>query len=122
MGYALTSLIHVRLGTRVTQGRYTQGGGITLERNTTMLWRGKYFAVLAIGCWISGGWAVAAEETKTTAGAEKAASESSTNPEKTQRAVERALEFMVKDAEKWRASKGCATCHHGTMTVWALNE
>src|SRR5262249_40674584 len=23
---------------------------------------------------------------------------------------------------KWRQERGCATCHHGTMTVWALSE
>ncbi|MEX2306813.1 MAG: prenyltransferase/squalene oxidase repeat-containing protein [Pirellulales bacterium] len=40
----------------------------------------------------------------------------------TQQAVERALEFLEKDAAKWRKERGCATCHHGTMTVWALSE
>src|SRR5580658_8117837 len=43
-------------------------------------------------------------------------------PRTTQQAVEKAIAFMEKDAVKWRAERGCATCHHGTMTVWALSE
>jgi hypothetical protein len=38
------------------------------------------------------------------------------------KAVERALGFLEKDAVKWREDKQCSTCHHGTMTVWALSE
>lgn len=37
-------------------------------------------------------------------------------------AIDRGLAFLVTDAHKWRAEKKCATCHHGTMTVWALSE
>ncbi len=37
-------------------------------------------------------------------------------------AVGRGLDFLRKDAAKWRADHGCATCHHGTMTVWVLSE
>jgi hypothetical protein len=37
-------------------------------------------------------------------------------------AVERGLEFLQKDAAKWRKERQCSTCHHGTMTVWALCE
>src|SRR5262245_18818164 len=37
-------------------------------------------------------------------------------------AIESGLSFLVKDTIKWRAERGCATCHHGTMTVWALSE
>ncbi len=40
----------------------------------------------------------------------------------TLQAVERALVFLANDATKWRKERGCATCHHGTMTVWALSE
>lgn len=36
--------------------------------------------------------------------------------------VERGLEFLQKDAARWRKERGCSTCHHGTMTVWALTE
>lgn len=45
-----------------------------------------------------------------------------TDPQKTQQVIERALDFMVKDTAKWRQERVCATCHHGTLTVWALNE
>jgi hypothetical protein len=37
-------------------------------------------------------------------------------------AINRGLDFLVKDAQKWREEKQCSTCHHGTMTVWALCE
>jgi squalene-hopene/tetraprenyl-beta-curcumene cyclase len=37
-------------------------------------------------------------------------------------AVERGLTFLQADAVKWRKERACATCHHGTMTVWALVE
>ena len=38
------------------------------------------------------------------------------------RAVERGLEFLQADAAKWRKERECSTCHHGTMTVFALSE
>ena len=38
------------------------------------------------------------------------------------KAVERGLAFLEADAAKWRKERKCATCHHGTMTVWALSE
>jgi len=37
-------------------------------------------------------------------------------------AVERGLRFLQDDAAKWRKERECSTCHHGTMTVWALSE
>jgi hypothetical protein len=37
-------------------------------------------------------------------------------------AIKTGLSFLTNDALKWRADRGCATCHHGTMTVWALSE
>jgi squalene-hopene/tetraprenyl-beta-curcumene cyclase len=38
--------------------------------------------------------------------------------------IARGLDFLEKDALQWKNDKkrACATCHHGTMTVWALNE
>lgn len=39
-----------------------------------------------------------------------------------QKAAERGLAFIVEDAAKWRKEKECSTCHHGTMTIWALAE
>ena len=41
---------------------------------------------------------------------------------KVKTAIERGLRFLHEDAVKWRKEKQCATCHHGTMTVWALSE
>jgi Squalene-hopene cyclase C-terminal domain len=43
-------------------------------------------------------------------------------PQQGRKAIERGLTFLVKDAVKWRKERQCATCHHGTMTVWALSE
>jgi squalene-hopene/tetraprenyl-beta-curcumene cyclase len=43
-------------------------------------------------------------------------------PEQVRKAVERGLAFLEKDAVKWRQEFKCASCHHGTMTVWALSE
>ncbi len=43
-------------------------------------------------------------------------------PQQGRAAVERGLVFLQQDAAKWRKEKTCATCHHGTMTVWALCE
>jgi squalene-hopene/tetraprenyl-beta-curcumene cyclase len=37
-------------------------------------------------------------------------------------AAERGLAFLKADAEKWRKERKCASCHHGTMTVWAFAE
>src|SRR5262245_45516057 len=37
-------------------------------------------------------------------------------------AAERGLRFLQQDAAKWRKERQCSTCHHGTMTVWALSE
>lgn len=42
--------------------------------------------------------------------------------EQGRKAVERGLDFLQKDAVKWRKDNKCSTCHHGTMTVWALSE
>jgi squalene-hopene/tetraprenyl-beta-curcumene cyclase len=38
------------------------------------------------------------------------------------RVIERGLVFLEKDAQVWRNEHQCSTCHHGTMTVWALSE
>ena len=42
--------------------------------------------------------------------------------ERARKAAEQGLAFLVTDAAKWREERTCATCHHGTMTVWALSE
>jgi hypothetical protein len=38
------------------------------------------------------------------------------------KAVERGFEFLQADAARWREERRCASCHHGTMTVWVLSE
>ncbi|MCI0461207.1 MAG: terpene cyclase/mutase family protein [Gemmataceae bacterium] len=43
-------------------------------------------------------------------------------PQQGRKAVERGLDFLQQDAVKWRKERSCSTCHHGTMTVWALTE
>ena len=43
-------------------------------------------------------------------------------PAQVRKAAERGLGFLEADAAKWRKEKDCATCHHGTLTVWALAE
>jgi squalene-hopene/tetraprenyl-beta-curcumene cyclase len=52
----------------------------------------------------------------------KAAPKDGSAPSAARKAVERGLAFLEKDAAKWRADRKCATCHHGTLTVWALCE
>src|SRR3954451_16079793 len=42
--------------------------------------------------------------------------------EEARRTVERGLRFLEADAVDWRKERGCATCHHGVMTIWALGE
>src|SRR4051794_3188388 len=42
--------------------------------------------------------------------------------EQARKAIDRGLAFLETDAAKWREEHTCATCHHGTMTVWALSE
>src|SRR5262245_48931796 len=43
-------------------------------------------------------------------------------PQQAHTAIERGLAFLEKDALAWRKERGCATCHHGTMTIWAMSE
>ena len=43
-------------------------------------------------------------------------------PKQSRTAIERGLGFVQADAAKWRKERECATCHHGTFTVWALSE
>ena len=43
-------------------------------------------------------------------------------PQQVRKAAERGLDFLRKDAIRWRKERECSTCHHGVMTVWALAE
>jgi squalene-hopene/tetraprenyl-beta-curcumene cyclase len=45
-----------------------------------------------------------------------------TTPERARKAIERGLAFLETDAAEWRKERKCSSCHHGTMTVWALSE
>jgi hypothetical protein len=54
--------------------------------------------------------------------ADEAKKKDAATPEQAGRAIARGLDFLVKDAIAWRKEKTCSTCHHGTMTVWALAE
>jgi hypothetical protein len=56
------------------------------------------------------------------ADAGKAPPEARPTPQQAREAVERGLAFLESDAAKWRQERKCASCHHGTMTVWALAE
>jgi hypothetical protein len=47
---------------------------------------------------------------------------SAITPQQGRQAVERGLDFLVVDAQKWKKEHACSTCHHGTMTVWTLSE
>src|SRR5262245_35992785 len=52
----------------------------------------------------------------------KAPAEPARTPPQPHKVIESGLAFLEKDAMKWRKERGCATCHHGTMTVCALSE
>src|SRR5262245_9728931 len=54
--------------------------------------------------------------------AKKVPPEAVATPQQARQTVERGLAFLEKDAAKWRKDRQCASCHHGTMTVWALGE
>lgn len=36
--------------------------------------------------------------------------------------IDRALNFLAKDALAWKAEHDCSSCHHAAMVVWAMNE
>lgn len=48
--------------------------------------------------------------------------EKQTTNTKPQQAIDRAIAFIKEDAINWRKDHECATCHHGTFTVWVLSE
>lgn len=37
-------------------------------------------------------------------------------------AVERGMQFLQKEAYRWKAAKGCAACHHAATMIWSFNE
>ena len=52
----------------------------------------------------------------------KAADKAQSVRQQARAAAERGLEFLQKDAAEWRTTRKCASCHQGTMTVFALAE
>lgn len=54
--------------------------------------------------------------------AEKKAENEAVSTLKARETIEGGLTFLEKDALAWRKEHQCATCHHGTMTIWALSE
>jgi hypothetical protein len=52
----------------------------------------------------------------------KASLDAAVSPQQIRKAAERGLAFLQNDAAKWRKERKCATCHHGTMTVFAFAE
>lgn len=79
-------------------------------------------AMMAIGLATLSARLAASAEHQESGSPPQAADSAAAAPRAPHQAVELALDFMVKDAAKWRAEHGCVTCHHGTMTVWALSE
>jgi len=58
----------------------------------------------------------------TAARSENAPAKGSPTVLQARRLAERGLEFIRKDAVEWRTTRKCASCHQGSMTVWALAE
>jgi hypothetical protein len=66
--------------------------------------------------------AVAASPARADVPEKKGIAATAPTPEQARKAIDRGLAFLETDAAKWRKERACATCHHGTMTVWALSE
>ena len=77
--------------------------------------------MIALGLSVLGVGPARADEPQVSDNPPKVVNETVT-PRTPQQTVERALEFIEREAVKWRRERGCATCHHGPMTVWALSE
>src|SRR5262245_52935056 len=37
-------------------------------------------------------------------------------------AIDRGLAFLVKDARAWKEEHKCASCHHASLVIWAMQE
>src|SRR5262245_51443326 len=80
-----------------------------------------WVVITALGASLGGVRSARAESPRKPDDAPKDAATSSA-ARKPAQAIDSALSFLTNDAVKWRAERGCATCHHGAMTVWALSE
>jgi hypothetical protein len=45
-----------------------------------------------------------------------------TPPNSTHSAVEHGLQFLQKEAFRWKTTKNCAACHHAATMLWTFNE
>lgn len=81
-----------------------------------------WLAVAGLELSVVGLMLAGAEEPTKPKAAPKQPAAATSAPRKPGQAIERGLAFLASDAVKWRKERGCATCHHGTMTVWALSE
>lgn len=68
------------------------------------------------------GWAAGVRPAKCDEPQKATQNESVATPQQAWKAIEKGLAFLEKDTVKWREERGCATCHHGVMTIWALGE
>ena len=81
-----------------------------------------WLAMTALELSVIGVKLAGAEEPVKPEDAQKAPSAATSASRKPGQAIESGLSFLANDAVKWRTERGCATCHHGTMTVWTLSE
>jgi hypothetical protein len=88
-----------------------RGETMTMSRSTTTPRRLRVLPALAACCLLALGAGRALAQV-----AEKADTGSARG------AIDRGLAFLKADAAKWREEHSCASCHHGTMTVWVLSE
>src|SRR5215467_11209079 len=51
-----------------------------------------------------------------------AAEEVAVEPAEVDRAIERGLAFLAKDAIAWKNEHNCASCHHASLVVWSMRE
>jgi hypothetical protein len=51
-----------------------------------------------------------------------AAEEPRPKPTKVDTAIDRGLDFLVKDANAWKKEHKCASCHHAALVIWSLHE
>jgi hypothetical protein len=90
---------------------------LLLDRYPTRLRSSACVSLAALCALAAVGWpARAGEPGKSTP------PEPATTPQRARAAIDRGLGFLRDDAAKWRKERKCASCHHGTMTVWALAE
>src|SRR5262245_43945504 len=81
-----------------------------------------WLAIAALVVSVTAARIVAADDPLKPDGGQQATPAAASAPRTPAQAIASGLSFLTEDALKWRNDRGCATCHHGTMTVWALSE